>query len=462
MFDLSASHRIHIVGVGGAGMSALAKLLVARGHRVSGSDLRLSPITQNLADLGIEVWEGSNRQAMAGVELLVASSAVPDTDWEMIAAAESGATVWRRPELLHALTAQVPTIAVTGTHGKTTSTALMVAATRGVGLDPSFLVGGELTDLRTNAYLGTDDLLVLEADEAFGTFTHLNLRGLTVTNVESDHLEHFESLDRLEDTFAEVVRNVDGPVVVGVDDPGGRRLAERTGRVSYGSSADAIWRIVDLAEHAGRVEFNLIGPSGSLEVTVGRPGRHLASNAAGVLALLGELGHPLEPAAAALRDFAGVKRRLEMRARIDGITIVDTYAHHPTEVAADLAAVAVSGWKRIWVVFQPHLYSRTEAMAGEFGAAFAGADRVVVTDVYGSREVPRPGVSGKLVADAATARSGAQVIYVPHRSDVAAYLERNVEPGDLVLTMGAGDITLVPAELAALLAARRVSRNVDR
>jgi len=454
VFDLTVSRRIHLVGVGGAGMSALGKLLAAQGHRVSGSDLRLSPITQNLVDLGLEVWEGSNREAMKDVDLLVASSAVPDTDWEIAAAAEAGAEVWRRPKLLHALTSQIPTIGVTGTHGKTTSTALLVAATRGCGLDPSFIVGGELTDLRTNAHLGEDDLLVLEADEAFGTFTSLNLAGLSVTNVEGDHLEYYQSLDRLEDTFAEVVRNVAGPVVVGVDDPGGRRLAERTGRTTYGIAADAEWRIAELVERGESVSFSLIGPAGSIPVTVGRPGRHVARNAAGVLALLGELGHDVTVAAAAMPGFAGVKRRLETRARIDGVTLVDTYAHHPTEVAADLRAVGEGGWNRIWAVFQPHLYSRTELMAGEFGAAFTGADQVVVTDVYGSREAPRPGVSGTLVADAATARSGATVSYVPHRADVAGFLAERVEDGDLVLTMGAGDITLVPDELAALLAAR--------
>jgi len=453
--DPSLPHRIHLVGVGGAGMSPLAKLLTARGHQVSGSDIRLSPITQNLSDLGIEIWEGSDRGAMADVDLLVASSAVPDTDWEMIAAAKAGAVVWRRPELLDELTAMVPTIGVTGTHGKTTATAMLVAASRGAGLDPSFIVGGELSDLRTDAHLGTDDLMVLEADEAFGTFTHLNLWGLAVTNVEADHLDFYESLDRLEDTFAEVVRNVDGPVVVGVDDPGGRRLAERTGPITYGTARDALWRIEGLVERSTEVGFDLVGPSGSIPVVVGRPGLHMARNASGVLALLGELGHDIGAGAQALRNFGGVKRRLETRAKIAGVTIIDTYAHHPTEVAADLRAVAGNQWNRIWAVFQPHLYSRTEMLASEFGAALAGADEVVVTDVYGSRESPRPGVSGKLVADAATARSGAHVEYVPHRSDVAEYLAAHVEEGDLVLTMGAGDITLVPDELAAILAADR-------
>jgi UDP-N-acetylmuramate--alanine ligase len=330
----------------------------------------------------------------------------------------------------------------------------MIAATRATGLDPSFVIGGELSDLRTNAHLGDDDLLVLEADEAFSTFQRLHLRGLMVTNVEADHLDHYETLDRLEDAFADVVRRVDGPVVIGVDDPGGRRLAERTSRPRYGTSAGVDWRISDVEEAGSSVSFTLRGPGVDESVVVGRPGLHVARNAGGVLALLGELGHDVEAAAAGLKNFAGVKRRLEVRARVNGVTIIDSYAHHPTEVAADIRAVAAGGWQRIWVVFQPHLYSRTEALAAEFGGSFTGADHVVVTDVYGSREAPVPGVTGELVADAAMARSGADVHYVPHLADVAEYVVERVKKGDLVLTLGAGDVTIIPDLIAPRLATK--------
>lgn len=454
MLDLDTPIRIHLIGAGGAGMSALAKLLWSKGHTVSGSDMRLASIMNNLADLGLEVWEGSAPERMAECDLVVASSAVPESDREVVAAREADVPVWERPGLLAAITSQIPTIGATGTHGKTTSTALMVTATRATGLDPSFVVGGELTDLRTNAHLGSDDLLVLEADEAFSTFVHLHLAGLMVTNVEADHLDHYETLDRLEDAFADVVRRVDGPVVVGIDDPGGRRLAERTSRPTYGTSAGADWKIDEVDERGASVSFTLRGPSGSHRVDVGRPGLHAARNAGGVLALLGELGHDIEVAAAGLADFAGVKRRLEVRSRVSGVTIIDSYAHHPTEVAADLRAVSNGSWNRIWVVFQPHLYSRTEALAVEFGSSFTGADHVVVTDVYGSREAPVPGVTGELVSDAALARSSADVHYVPRLGDVAEYVSERVEPGDLVLTLGAGDITVVPDQLASHIAAR--------
>ena len=452
MVDLSTPKHIHMIGVGGAGMSGLAKLLHQMGHMVTGSDMKRGATMDDLADLGLDVWEGSRPGSVAGLDLVVASSAVPDGDPERRAAHAAGLVVWDRPDLLDALTAGLlRTIGATGTHGKTTSSALLVNALRAHGRDPSFVVGGLLSDFGTSAHLGERDLFVLEADEAFGTFTHLHLVGLMVTNVEADHLDHYETLDRIEDTFAAVVRRVSGPVVVGIDDPGGRRLAERTGRATYGTSVDADWRITELIEARDSVRFRLDGPSGSTDVTVGRPGVHIARNAAGALALLGSLGFDVETSASNFAGFRGVHRRFEVRARINGITIIDDYAHHPTEVAANLRAARAGDWNRIWAVFQPHLYSRTQAMALEFGSAFALADHVVVTDVYGAREAPVPGVTGELVADAAKARTEADVAYVQRRSDVAGHLAPKLADGDLVLTLGAGDVTLIPDELAALL-----------
>jgi UDP-N-acetylmuramate--alanine ligase len=454
--DLTQPRRIHMIGVGGAGMSGLAKLLHQMGHTVTGSDMKMGSIMHDLADLGLDVWEGSAPERVSNLDLLVASSAVPGRDPERRAAEDAGVLVWDRPDLLEALTRDIlHTIGPTGTHGKTTSTALLVAALRALGRDPSFVVGGLLSDFGTRAHLGERDLFVLEADEAFGTFTRLHLRGLMVTNVEADHLDYYGTLDRIEDTFADVVRRVDGPVVVGIDDPGGRRLAERTGRFTYGTATDADWRITDVDERGDSVSFRLTGPDASTDVTVGRPGIHIARNAAGALALLGSLGFDVATAADVFPDFRGVHRRFEIRARVGGVTIIDDYAHHPTEVAANLRAARAGGWRTIWAVFQPHLYSRTEAMALEFGSAFDLADKVIVTDVYGAREAPVPGVTGELVADAAKARTEADVFYVPRRGDVAAFLAERVREGDLVLTMGAGDVTLIPNELAPLLAGVR-------
>ncbi|MDH3259745.1 MAG: UDP-N-acetylmuramate--L-alanine ligase [Acidimicrobiia bacterium] len=456
MVDFGSTLKIHVVGAGGVGMSGLAKLLSQMGHSLTGSDLKMSPTLASLADLGMEVWSGSRPAAMLGLDLVVASSAIPATDPEVVAAREYGIDVWERPRLLTELTARLPTIGATGTHGKTTSTAMLIAALRATGLDPSFVVGGEVTDLRANASLGEDDLLVLEVDEAFGTFLDLSIKGLMVTNVEPDHLDYYHSVDRLEDAFVEVVRSVDGPVVVGVDDPGGRRLAERTSKTTYGTSADADWRMIDVTQGQASIGFRLVGSGRTHRVTVARPGLHIARDAGGVLALLGELGYDLEAAVDGLRSFTGVRRRFEVRGRVAGITIIDDYAHHPTEIAATLQAVRQGSWKRVWAVFQPHRYSRTLELYQEFGGAFTGADHVVVTDVYAAGETPEPGVTGALVADAVTAQTEADVHFVQHRADLADYLADRLEPGDLVLTLGAGDITTLAGELAPLLEKRRV------
>ena len=443
--------RVHIVGIGGAGMSALAKILAGRGHRVSGSDLRAGTTTDLLSALGIEVWEGSRPERIGEADLVVASSAVPDRDPELEAARRAGLPVWRRPELLEVITEKWPVIGPTGTHGKTTTTALLVTGIRAAGLDPSFVVGGELVAFGTNGHLGADDLLVLEVDEAFGTFEHVRLRGLVVTNVEQDHMDHFGSQDELEEAFVRVARSVDGPVIACLDDPGAAGVAARVGAATYGTSPDATWRIRGFAPGDGTSRFRLAGPTGEVQVKLPRPGLHLARNAAGALALLGELGHDVEAAAAGLEHFAGVRRRFEPKGTISGVRVIDDYAHHPTEVAATLREAAEFRPTRLWAVFQPHLYSRTRDLHREFGAALAFADRVVVTDVYGAREDPIPGVTGQLVASAARRAGAAWVQYLPHRADVAPRVAELAEPGDMVVVMGAGDITLTASELTQAL-----------
>ena len=453
MSRLDESIRIHLVGAGGAGIGPLAKLLSAMGHVVSGSDLVGGAGLEGLGSHHVETWVGSRLDRMAECDLVVASSAVPATDPELVEAGGAGVTVWDRPRLLREITGRIPTLGFTGTHGKTTSTALAVTATRALGIDASFVVGGDLAGSGANAHLGAADLLLLEADEAFGTFAHLVLAGLVVTNVDSDHLDQFGTQERLEDAFRDVVDRVDGPVVVGVDDPGGRRLAERTGRPGYGTSTEAVWRISEVEPGPGSVSFRLGGRFPPGPVKVGSPGLHTARNACGVLALLSELGYDLAAVVESLASFEGVRRRLEHRATVGDVTIIDSYAHHPAEVAADIEALAPVDRNRLWVVFQPHLYSRTAALASEFGEALAGADRVVVTDIYGAREAPRPGVTGKLVADSASGRHGA-VRYVPGLEEAADLVAGEVCPDDLVLTLGAGDITTLPDRLVDRLAGR--------
>ena len=433
-------------------MSGLAKILSQQGHVVSASDLKPSRFLDSLEDLGIATWLGHRPAEMEGIDLLAASSAVPASDPELRAAAAAGALVWSRPELLDALTRRLPAFGFTGTHGKTTSTAMAVTAFRQLGLDPTFLVGGELVGYNTGAHLGSDAEFVLEADEAFGTFRHLHLTALQVTNIEADHLDFYGNVAALEEAFALVATRVDGPVLACIDDAGVKRLAERVEVTTYGVAGDAKWRLDDIRHGAGAVAFRLVRGRREIEVEVPRPGHHVALNAAGVLAVLGELGYDVARAAAGLASFAGVRRRFDIRARIRGVTIVDDYAHHPTEIAATIAAGRLGGWRRVWAVFQPHRYSRTAELAPRFGEPLAAADRVVVTDVYGAGEAPLPGVSGRLVAEA-TSAAGGQVEYVPALSDVADRVSPQLEDGDLVLLLGAGDINSLADPIATRVGA---------
>lgn len=445
--------RIHIIGIGGAGMSALARVLLGLGHHVTGSDLRGGAAIQGLADLGVKVVAGHVPAVAVEADLVVASSAVPEFDEELTAARQAGVPTWRRPELLKALTGAIPTIGATGTHGKTTTTAMLITALRAIGADPSFVVGGDLVDIGTNGHVGSDDLLVLEADEAFRTFESVTLKGLVVTNVEVDHIDHFGDEAGLLASFVGVASAVDGPVLCCADNEGSLAVATAVGALTYGLASEADWKISDLVSGRDGSSFDLRGPPGAISITVPKPGRHVAMNAAGAIALLAELGHNLDSLAGSLRGFRGVNRRWELRGTIEGISLYDDYAHHPTEVAATVAAARSVGPERLWAVFQPHLYSRTSRFSDEFGEALSGADVVVVTDVYGAREEPVPGITGELVADAAAAR-GSEVHYVPHRADLAEYLAPLLQSGDLVVSMGAGDITLLHTELASLLAVR--------
>lgn len=440
-------------------MSGLAKLLAESDKIVTGSDIRRSSRLDALADLGIEVWSGHRPDRISeDTDLVVISSAVPDYDPEVQAALGVGATVWKRPRLLEAISAEITTVGPTGTHGKTSSAAMMVEAARAAGQNPSFVVGEHVLGLGTNAGRGSDPWMVLEVDEAFRTFEEVNLKGLVITNVEAEHLEHFETVDNLESSFVRVARGVDGPVVAGIDDPGARRVSRRSDVLGFGLSQDADWRITEIVEEAGRVSFRLVRDGSSWRVEVPFPGVHMARNAAGVLALCGEMGLDLHRAVEGIARYRGVRRRYEHRGVVGGVTIIDDYAHHPSEIAATLRAARESGHRRLWAIFQPHLYSRTAQMFTGLGAALALADRVVVTDVYGAREEPRPGVSGELVAAAARRAGSRAVEYLAHRSDVAGAVAPQLMEGDLVVSMGAGDVTMVPAELLVHLAERERGR----
>ena len=304
-------------------MSAIAKILVSRGHQVTGSDLRSGTSLEALADIGVETFTGHNPGVASAADLVVASSAVPEYDEELVAARDAGVVTWRRPELLSALTSDTKTIGATGTHGKTTTTAMLITAARAVELDPSFIIGGTVSGLETNGHQGSSDLLIVEADEAYRTFESLHLDGLVVTNVEPEHLEHFGDVDDLHRSFVEVARGVEGPVVVCVDDPGAESVATEVTAISYGLSTEAAWRVVDPSTSPQGVTFRLSHDGALTRVSIPQPGIHHALNATGALALLGELGHDVEEMAKGLASFRGVSRRWEHRGTVGGVVLYD-------------------------------------------------------------------------------------------------------------------------------------------
>ena len=463
--DLSVRQRIHVVGAGGAGMSAIASTLAAMGHHVTGSDLRHSRALDRLGADGIGVFVGhdaANLGSPPAVDVVAVSTAIPDTNPEVAAAHAAGIPVVSRAAVLAAIAARRRTVAVAGTHGKTTTSSMLVLALIEAGLAPSFIVGGDLNETGSGSAWDTGELLVIEADESDGTFLVVGRTAALVTNLEPDHLEHHGSWENLQGAFVEFIATTPGVVVVCADDAGAlavagaateRGLAPGGRIVTYGTATGADYRMADLASTREGCTFSVFHNGERCgEVHLPVAGAHNAANAVGALAAAMELGAPFDACASALARFAGVARRFEHRGTAGGVTFVDDYAHLPTEVAAATAAARDGDWDRVVCVFQPHRYSRTAALATGFADAFGDADVVAITDVYPAGEAPRPGVSGKLVVDAVLdARPRTRVAYLPRLADVEVWLAAELRPGDLCLTLGAGDLTLVPSRMLEVL-----------
>ena len=443
--DLSQPRKIHIVGIGGVGMSAIAVVLIGMGHDVSGSDMKLSKRMQRLGAQGVDcaVGHGADNVA-ADTDLLVASTAIGTDNPERQRAEELGIAVVSRASMLSAITEQFETIAVSGTHGKTTTSSMMTLMLRGADVDPTFIVGGDLNEVGTNAAYGSSRWLVVEADESDGTFVALHSDHVLVTNMEPEHMDHFGDVDALRREFGEFIARAPGERVICGDDTALVAVAEATGVdfVTYGRNPEASYRMLDYRGGAAGSTFVLASGDTSWRVQLAVPGIHNALNATGSLAMAHRLGIDMAAALDALARFGGVSRRFERRGRVDGVELVDDYAHHPTEVAAVLQAARERYAGRIVAVFQPHRYSRTAELGDAFGPALSGADHIVVTDVYAAGEEPVVGVSGRVVADAAVAAVGAsRVSYVWERRRLLDTVRALARPGDLVLTLGAGDIT---------------------
>ncbi len=452
----AGASKVHFIGIGGAGMSAIAKVLLERGITVSGSDLKGSRSTTVLSAMGAEVTIGHNAGTIEGAELVVVSAAIPERNVELVKAHAAGLRVLGRGEALAELVSGTSSIVVAGTHGKTTTTSMIVSILHAAGVDPTYLVGGGLNDAGTNARSGAADLIVAESDESDGSFLLLSPHIAVVTNIEMDHVDHWTSMDELTEAFERFMGSTDADGTIVVPSGGAiEEMARAGGRrvVTFGPGGDVSGD--DMKPEGHETHFTLRTGDATVPVRVHALGAHNVSNALAAIATTLAIGLDVDAAAEGVAAFRGVERRFDIQGSAAGVTVVDDYAHHPTEVRATLSAARLGPWDRVVAVFQPHRYSRTAALHDEFGAAFSDADSVVVTDIYGAGEEPIPGVTGKLISDAVCVTfPGRSVVYLPHRADVLAYLGSAVRTGDLVLTLGAGDVTSLGDELLDRLGGR--------
>ncbi|MEV8306533.1 UDP-N-acetylmuramate--L-alanine ligase [Streptomyces flavidovirens] len=460
----TAMDRPHFIGIGGAGMSGIAKILAQRGARVAGSDSRESATAESLRALGATVHIGHAAGHLADdATCVVVSSAIRADNPELVRAAELGIPVVHRSDALASLMGGLRAIAVAGTHGKTTTTSMLAVALSELGLDPSYAIGGDLEGPGTNARHGAGDIFVAEADESDRSFQKYDPEVAIVLNVELDHHANYASMDEIYDSFETFVGKVvpGGTLVISADQPGAVELTSRLRDLStlkivtYGDSPSADVRVHKVTPRGLTSEVTVLLDGRYLTFTVSVPGSHYAHNAVAALAAGVALGIPAHNLASALGKYTGVKRRLQLKGEENGVQVIDSYAHHPTEMTADLEAMrgataSDSSSGRLLVVFQPHLFSRTQELATEMGQALALADASLVLDIYPAREDPIPGVTSTLITDAAR-RAGADVTPVADKVTVPDVIAGMAKPGDLVLTMGAGDVTdLGPAILARL------------
>jgi UDP-N-acetylmuramate--alanine ligase len=453
-------HAPHFIGIGGAGMSGLAKILAVRGARVSGSDAKESETVLALRALGAQVAVGhAAGNVPAGVSSVVVSSAIRADNPELAAARERGIPVVHRSDALAALMGGRRALAVAGTHGKTTTTSMLAVSLAELGLAPSYAIGGDLDAPGSNAHHGAGEIFVAEADESDRSFHKYAPEVAIILNVELDHHANYASMDEIHDSFETFVGRIvpGGTLVVSADQEGAREL---TGRVrgqdgltvvTYGAAEDADVRVLAVRPHGMTSEVTVLIDGAELTFTVSVPGRHYAHNAVAALAAGVALGVPAAELAKALGAYTGVRRRLQLKGEAGGVQVIDSYAHHPTEMVADLEAIREATEGRVLVVFQPHLFSRTQQLAEEMGRALALADASVVLDIYPAREDPVPGVTSELIIDAAR-RAGADVRAEHVFAAAPGVLAGLARPGDLLLTMGAGDVTNLGPEIVACLA----------
>jgi UDP-N-acetylmuramate--alanine ligase len=452
--------RIHMVGIGGIGMSGIAEVLLTLGYSVSGSDTKVSPITERLRDLGAHIAEGHRAENVEGAHVVVVSSAVRRDNPEILEAHRRKIPVIPRAEMLAELMRLKYGIAIAGAHGKTTTTSMTASVLAAAGLDPTFVVGGRINQLGTNARLGRGDYMVVEADESDRTFLLLAPVVAVVTTIDREHLDTYKSLEEIQDAFTQFVNRVPffGAAVLCLDEPNVQAIIPNVKRpvITYGTSSQADLVISNIELHGIESTFQLTyhgDDLGRFHLN-GPPGIHNVRNAAGAAAVGLYLNVPAELIRVGLDEFAGVGRRFDVKAVINDITIVDDYGHHPAEIRATLEAARGCHFDRLLVLFQPHRYTRTQHLWDDFCRAFNQADMLVLMDIYAAGESPIPGVNGEALADAIRAAGHKHVIYRSSMQEGIEELLRAARPGDAVLTIGAGNVSRAPGELAILLGAK--------
>ncbi|MBR1761682.1 MAG: UDP-N-acetylmuramate--L-alanine ligase [Schwartzia sp.] len=458
---LQGIRKIHFIGVGCAGMSALARILLDKGYEVSGSDRKMSAVAEQLAARGAKIFEGHDAANVKGMDAVVVSTAIPEDNVEVVAAKAQGLRRLHRSDVNAALLNAAKGIAVAGAHGKTTTTSMIGLILEHGGVDPTIIIGGQVDYLADgNARLGRGEYLVSEADESDGSFLKLLPRIAVVTNVENDHMDHYGTMENIKKAFRQFLENTDektGTCVLCADNENLREISKGLSRrvVLYGTAEDAEYRAVNIAPDGAGVAFDVErGGKQLVRVRLNIPGHHNVLNALGSVVTGILCGVSPEKAAEALALFHGAKRRFETKGRASGVWIVDDYAHHPTEIEATLKAARQTKPKRLICAFQPHRYSRTQLLQKEFGGAFADADLLILTDIYSAGEAPIAGVSGETILSAVEKTTGQPVKYIAARTDIADYLATAVRDGDLVITMGAGDICRTGEELLERLRGR--------
>jgi UDP-N-acetylmuramate--alanine ligase len=458
--------KVHFVGIGGIGMSGIAELLVNLGYAVSGSDLKSSPATARLSQLGAKIYLGHDETNIDEAQVVVFSSAVPPQNPELVEARRLQRPVIPRAEMLAELMRLKYGIAVAGAHGKTTTTSMVAEVLNEAKFDPTLVVGGRLNALGINARLGGGEWMVVEADESDRSFLKIDPTIAVITNIDREHLDHYRDLADIQEAFVSFANKVPfyGSVIACMDDDSTRAILPRLERrvVSYGHSeeADLEVRAVTLGKFESDFEVHVRGKAlGRFHLQV--PGYHNILNATAAVAVGLELNAPLTAIQKGLAEFRGTERRFEWKGEHQGVTVIDDYGHHPTEITATLDTLKRCGFRRSIIAFQPHRYSRTKYLFDDFLHAFDEADEVVLTEIYPASELPLEGVSGRLLAERMQRESRATIHFVPRIEEIAAFLLPRLRPGDVVLTLGAGNIGMAGAELLGLLSGQegKVSRS---